>query len=129
MRYKINPFPAVRSNKNSWTDSVKNYHANMNHLRLLVNSWEYTKEEIMEALIEWNYRLEFIIQIPESWSKKKKLQMKGQPHRQTPDTDNLFKAFTDTVFYNQKKYNDSWVYKLKWNKYWDTEWCINFYII
>jgi Holliday junction resolvase RusA-like endonuclease len=37
--------------------------------------------------------------MPESWSKKKKERMNLKPHQQTPDADNLFKAFTDTLFY------------------------------
>jgi hypothetical protein len=33
---KIDPFPAVRSNKNSWSERTKDYHAKMNHLRFLI---------------------------------------------------------------------------------------------
>ena len=121
MRYKIKPFPAVRSNKKSWSDTVQDYHSKMNFLRLLMNTWEYSKEEIMEALIQWNYSLEFMIPMANKWSKKKKEEYNWQPHRVTPDVDNLFKAFTDTVFYGQKEYNDSWIYKLKGVKYWAKE--------
>jgi len=32
-----------------------------------------------------------------TWSKKKKAEMNGKPHRQTPDTDNLLKALWDTL--------------------------------
>lgn len=130
MNYKINPFPAVRTNGKKWrfAPNALKYHSKITKLRQLIKLWEFTEVEIMEALIQWNYRLEFIIEIPKSWSKKKKLAMKWQPHRQTPDWDNLFKSFTDTLFYKQEWYNDSSIYNVKCSKYWDTEWVINFYI-
>lgn len=125
---KMNPFPAIRSNKNSWSEKVKNYHNQMNHLRFLV--WD-DKEEIIKALIKWSYVLNFIIPMPGSWSKKKKEKMKWIKHQQIPDTDNLFKAFTDTLFYGVKeidwiKINDSQIWKLWGEKYWWEEWKIIF---
>lgn len=36
--------------------------------------------------------------IPPSWSKKKREQMAGQPHRQKPDRDNIDKAILDALF-------------------------------
>lgn len=39
----------------------------------------------------------FTIQMPKSWTKKKKLEMNGKAHTQTPDTDNLIKAFKDAL--------------------------------
>ena len=39
----------------------------------------------------------FHVQMPKSWSKKKKEAMNGKPHRQTPDLDNLLKAFQDAL--------------------------------
>lgn len=128
MRYKINPFPAVRSNKNSWADKTVVYHNKMNTLRLLIENWRYTKNEIMKAMIDWNYDLIFHIEMPESWSNKKKLSLFWEPHRQTPDIDNLFKAFTDTIFYKEEKLNDKEIYTINARKYWDYEWCIEFHI-
>ena len=40
----------------------------------------------------------FKIAMPASWSKKKKAEMDGQPHRQVPDWDNLGKALSDAVY-------------------------------
>jgi Holliday junction resolvase RusA-like endonuclease len=37
----------------------------------------------------------FIVPMPKSWSKKKKAEMDGQPHTQTPDTSNMLKALED----------------------------------
>ncbi len=42
------------------------------------------------------------IKIPKSWSKKKKEAMKGQPHRQKPDRDNIDKAILDALFSEDK---------------------------
>ena len=40
----------------------------------------------------------FALPMPKSWSKKKKAEMDGQPHRQKPDIDNLAKALMDAIF-------------------------------
>lgn len=46
----------------------------------------------------WQYlSLEFRIPMPKSWSKKKKAEMWLKPHTQTPDLDNLIKAFKDAL--------------------------------
>jgi len=37
----------------------------------------------------------FIMPMAKSWSKKKRDEMLGQPHTQTPDLDNLLKALWD----------------------------------
>ena len=129
MEYKINPFPAVRVNwkKGRFSPRAINYHNNMNNLRDIIDLWEYTRQEVVEALIYGKYSLIFIIKIPDTWSKKKKEEMNWKPHRQSPDTDNLFKAFTDTVFYKNER-NDKEVYSIKARKYWGTEWKITFEI-
>ena len=41
--------------------------------------------------------VKFVIPMPISWSKKKRLKMNGQPHKQRPDLDNLIKAFKDAL--------------------------------
>lgn len=130
MKYKINPFPAVRVNWKWWrfTPRAKAYHEKMNNLRSLVLTWEYSNDQIMEALINWNYRLEFVIKIPKSWNKKDKEKMNWQPHKQSPDIDNLYKAFTDTVFYSNENFNDKEIYKLHATKYWGDTWEIIFTI-
>lgn len=40
----------------------------------------------------------FGLPMPKSWSKKKKEAMKGMPHEQVPDLDNLLKALLDAVY-------------------------------
>ena len=124
MIYKINPFPAVRVNGKGgrYTPRAIQYHEKIKALRSLV----WNPEPIMKALIKWNYELVFYIEMPKSWSNKKRLEMEWKPHRQTPDGDNLYKAFTDTVFYNQKKYNDKEIFDTKSKKFWSNTWYIEF---
>jgi Holliday junction resolvase RusA-like endonuclease len=52
--------------------------------------------------------------IPKSWSKKRKAEMTGKPHRQKPDRDNIDKAILDTLFEE-----DSGVAFGHLSKYWD----------
>lgn len=41
-------------------------------------------------------------EMPASWSKKRKAEMAGQPHRQKPDRDNIDKAIMDSLFDNDE---------------------------
>lgn len=49
------------------------------------------------AMPESGARIVFSIPMPKSWSEAKRARMRGQPHRQKPDLDNLVKAFTDAL--------------------------------
>lgn len=40
----------------------------------------------------------FVLPMPASWSKKKRLEMDGQLHKQKPDLDNMLKALMDALF-------------------------------
>jgi Holliday junction resolvase RusA-like endonuclease len=42
-------------------------------------------------------RLRFDFPMPDSWSRKRKLEMLGQPHQQKPDIDNCIKAIMDPL--------------------------------
>jgi Holliday junction resolvase RusA-like endonuclease len=58
--------------------------------------------------------LTFHIPMPQSWSKKKKSEMLGEPHQQRPDIDNLIKSFLDALCDD-----DSYIYSVKAEKRWD----------
>ena len=59
-------------------------------------------------------QIEFTLGMPKSWSKKKKAQMDGTPHTQTPDLDNLLKSVCDAHLSD-----DSGIHTLnKINKVW-----------
>jgi len=58
----------------------------------------------------------FCLPMPKSWSKKKKEQMNGKAHEQTPDLDNLIKALGDSVYQN-----DSGISDIRASKIWGNE--------
>ena len=60
-----------------------------------------------------SFDIEFYIQMPKSWSKKKKELHNGNPHKQRPDLDNYIKAWCDSVFEE-----DSVVWRFKATKRW-----------
>ena len=113
----IKPFPAVRSNKNSWNTKTKEYHSKMNSLRTYLLPH---RREIMEKMIEGTYNIQFHSKMPIYWSKKKQDEMRWKPNQNTPDIDNLFKAFSDTLFYDpvNKSKDDCRIWKLSADKYW-----------
>jgi Holliday junction resolvase RusA-like endonuclease len=58
--------------------------------------------------------------MPPSWSKKKRVAMAGQPHKNKPDLDNLIKAFKDALCDD-----DSFVHTYeKMTKVWGEQGCI-----
>jgi len=84
----------------------------------VVKYWQF-KQELNYMAQDKGYKLGdtldivFRIPMPKSWSKKKKKEMFGKPHKQKPDWDNLAKAFMDCLLDD-----DSAVYKAKVAKYW-----------
>lgn len=81
---------------------VVRYHAFCDELRL-----KYT-HNLPEVLM-----LTFYIEMPKSWSKKKRTEMLGKPHQQRPDIDNLSKAVMDALCED-----DSYIYCLHAEKFW-----------
>ena len=62
----------------------------------------------------------FFIPMPKSWSKKKRLEMAGTPHKQRPDLDNYIKGLLDALLEEDCK-----VWRISARKIWvDTEGCI-----
>lgn len=51
----------------------------------------------------------FHLPMPASWSKAKRELMRGQPHQQKPDNDNLIKALADAV---HKEDSGLWDYRV-----------------
>ena len=49
------------------------------------------------------FAIVFYIPAPESWRKKKRDEMVGNPHQSTPDCDNLLKAFFDGIMPRKNK--------------------------
>lgn len=88
--------------------------------REVVGRYWLFKDELVRMVNEQGfilpdlYTVTFYIPMPSSWSKKKKDKMRGQPHKQTPDTDNLVKALNDCL-----RDQDSAIWNIHAIKYWD----------
>lgn len=61
-------------------------------------------------------RLTFELPMPKSWSQQKKDAMRGMPHQQKPDLDNLAKAVGDALYGN-----DAVIHELHARKVWADE--------
>jgi len=86
-------------------DVVERYYALKDQLNSQANKQHYTPGNSL--------RIFFYIQMPESWSKKKRDSLNGKPHQQKPDIDNLVKAFLDCLVKEDKG-----VYHIEATKYW-----------
>lgn len=90
MIYKINPVSKPRmTQRDKWAKRpcVMRFFAFRDEVRLAG-----VKVPVCGAHIT------FHIQMPKSWSKKKKAEMDGTGHQQKPDKDNLEKALLDSVY-------------------------------
>lgn len=64
-------------------------------------------------LPESGAKITFQMPMPKTWSKKKRAEMLGQPHRQRPDVDNMLKALQDAVHEE-----DSHIWNVEITKLW-----------
>ena len=85
---------------------VRKYHAYCDVLRA------YAGKAAKSCTGKLSWRAYF--PIPQSWSKKEKMQMAGQPHQQTPDRDNVDKGILDALLKQ-----DSHIHSGSLEKYWD----------
>lgn len=112
MKYNIKPVPAPRmTRRDIWLKpprpAVARYRAFKDELQLL-----------NLKLTEFHH-VHFIIPMPKSWSKKKKLEKMNEPHKQTPDIDNLIKALYDGLYRD-----DSHISDVRASKWWGEASCI-----
>jgi len=68
----------------------------------VVKYWKYKDNlKLLCFLCRWKPSEElditFVIPMPISWSKKKRVKYNDQPHKSRPDLDNLVKAFKDAL--------------------------------
>ena len=111
IRIPIRPFPAVRVNWKWWRFIPRaiEYHEKSKALRLSANMNINT---IRKAMNEWSYEIIFYFAIPKT---KQKMNLDQMPYDIRPDIDNLFKAFTDSIFF-WKTEDDKWIWKLNATK-------------
>lgn len=86
---RITPLPKIRMVR---SDKWKKRPA-------VIRYWKYAdKLRSLKPEVNWEkLSLQFVLPMPKSWSKKKKEEMYLKPHKQTPDLDNLVKAFKDVL--------------------------------
>ena len=104
----IDPVAKPRmTQKDKWAkrDCVMNYWSYCDKLRKQTSRKNF--------VLSGNYHIDFYLPMPKSWSKKRKQMMKGQPHLQRPDLDNLIKGINDTLLKEDKI-----VYQFLAGKWW-----------
>lgn len=108
---KINPIGKPRmTQKDKWSKrpATQKYWAYKDLLVAEAKRQGYELKNVLEA--------EYFIEMPSSWSKKKKLEMSLRPHQNKPDIDNIDKGIMDALLKD-----DSAVYKSHTSKYWAYE--------
>jgi Holliday junction resolvase RusA-like endonuclease len=106
MRIDITPMGAPRqTQRDRWQKRpvIVRYHAYRDQLNLLLPGYE----------LGMAVHLIFYIEMPKSYSKKKRDELRGTYHDQKPDIDNLAKGFMDAF-----KQEDKHVAILRAEKYW-----------
>jgi len=106
MFVSVKPVPKPRlTQRDRWAHrpAVVRYHAFCDELRI-----KFTQRYLPPTLL-----LTFYIEMPKSWSKKKRVEHNGKPHQQRPDVDNLVKAVMDALCED-----DSYIYAVHAQKYW-----------
>jgi len=80
--------------------------------------WAFKDEVRLKKIVvkECGSTVTFCLPMPQSWSKKKRDAMRGQPHQQKPDIDNLLKALLDAIFDEDER-----VWSISCSKKWADE--------
>lgn len=112
MKIHVNPVPAPRMSRyDRWTnvEKGKGRPAVLRYFRYR----DALKEAYGDSGLPPELHLQFVIPMPPSWSRKKKLLYDGKPHQQRPDTDNLIKAVQDAL-----AKEDGYIYHVDAMKHW-----------
>ena len=107
----IRPTPAPRQTKRDrWLKParpcVQRYRDFSDQLRMITSDVNY--------VIQVPLSLTFNIEMTESWSKKKRMEMIGKPHKQRPDLDNLIKSFQDALAKEDSHIHEYGSMKKRW---------------
>lgn len=110
------PLARARKGKNGFYDPQ--YEKRMGYGFDLQRQMKIKKIRKLDGILEM--RIRFDIQVPKSWSSKKKNLFHGKPHISKPDTSNLIKFFEDCA--NGICFtDDSQIYRIIADKYWTNE--------
>lgn len=100
--------------RDKWLKPARSCVARYSHFKSLVRNFGVELKD--------NQHVTFILPMPQSWSKKKCLELNEQPHLKTPDLDNLFKALADSIYSN-----DSGIWDVRMTKRWGYSGAIEIY--
>jgi len=120
--FKIDPCPAPRMTRSDKWKTDPNHKDPRKRQRECVRKYFAFRQEFIALCKEQKYQLQdtldivFYLPMPESWSKKKKIEMFMKPHQQRPDADNLTKSVLDSF-----GIDDGFVWSITAKKYWDNE--------
>ena len=120
--FDIIPMGAVRMTKSDTWKTNPNHIDPNKRQRKVVGQYFNFKNSLLWQSKSMNFELKnyldvlFLIPMPTTWSKKKKEQMNGLPHKQKPDTDNLVKSVKDSLLKDDsvvwwEKAEKRWAYK------------------
>ncbi len=115
----VEPMGAVRMTKSDTWKLDINHPDPKKRQRVAVNKYfKYKRllqaeaERVGLVLPEGNFRMIFYMSMPNSWSKKKKEEMAGNPHQQKSDIDNIIKGIFDSLLIEDKGVYDCRATKL-----------------
>ena len=92
-RFEINPVPASRPRVSRWsTYYPKKYTKFKQDMEALISELDTTLSEKLVRV-----EIDFMIKIPESWSKKKKQELNNTYCSNNSDIDNYIKAILDSL--------------------------------
>jgi Holliday junction resolvase RusA-like endonuclease len=104
----IEPFAAPRqSRRDAWKPSprVVRYRNWKDRFRVMCEQYQWSPEPVLKVT--------FMVEMPRSWSKRKRAEMLHKPHQQKPDIDNICKSVLDA-----HGVDDGHVWKLRAAKIW-----------
>lgn len=120
--FELTPVPAPRMTRSDqWKTDPNHINPKRRQRKRVANYFEFRDKLIQQAeakgySLTEHLNICIILAMPDSWSIKKKERMKYEYHKQTPDRDNLLKAFQDTF-----PVNDGFVCEGRTLKVWGEE--------
>jgi len=97
LKWDVIPVPKPRmTQRDKWLNPIRKPVVSYFNYKRTLEAFSWRDKYVVTNRLS----LIFVIPMPSSWSKKKRLSMIGQPHTVKPDLDNLIKAFKDALCEN-----------------------------
>jgi Holliday junction resolvase RusA-like endonuclease len=110
--FNITPIGKPRmTRRDKWaktrTVAASKYMVWRNQLELLVDEQKFTIGDGVQVI--------FLLPFKKNWSKEKCEEMRGMPHQEKPDTDNMLKGFIDVLAKSDQRIYDKHPLKFWWD--------------